>query len=275
MLPLLFGGGALAALALPASAQAHGIVGKADLPIPVWLFSWTAAIVLVVSFVALSTLWRTPQLQSEHRRRLARAADSDPNSHSRSGPLLEACGGAIGIALFVLVVYSGFAGAQVANANFSVTFIYVIFWVGIPVLSVLFGDLFASFSPWRASARLLRATLCARARARRAGAPALSSSARRVARDRRRGRVRLARARVRQSRRTAATGGAVARLLRADGHRDAAVRSRAVGRLGGRLRRVLQPALAALPADPRRARLSVPAPSTQRDHGAGAEARAW
>jgi hypothetical protein len=156
MLPLLFGGGAVAALVLPASAQAHGIVGKADLPIPVWLFSWTAAIVLVVSFVALSTLWRTPQLQSEHRRRLVRAADSDPGAHSRLGALLEACAGAIGIALFVLVVYSGFAGAQVANANFSVTFIYVIFWVGMPIASVLLGDIFSVLSPWRSCARAIR-----------------------------------------------------------------------------------------------------------------------
>ena len=51
-------------------AEAHGIVGRADLPIPVWLFSWAAAIVLVVSFVALSALWRSPQLQSEHRKPL-------------------------------------------------------------------------------------------------------------------------------------------------------------------------------------------------------------
>src|ERR1700728_124524 len=70
MLPLLLGATAVASLSAPASADAHGIVGKADLPIPVWLFSWTAAIVLVVSFVALSTLWRTPPLQVEHRRRL-------------------------------------------------------------------------------------------------------------------------------------------------------------------------------------------------------------
>src|ERR1700709_1587925 len=76
MLPLLLGAPALFAPALPASAGAHGIVGKADLPIPVWLFSWTAAIVLVVSFVALSTLWRTPQLQVEHRRRLRRSPRS-------------------------------------------------------------------------------------------------------------------------------------------------------------------------------------------------------
>jgi hypothetical protein len=33
----------------------------------------------------------------------------------------------IGLALFALVLYSGFAEAQIANANFSVTFIYVVF----------------------------------------------------------------------------------------------------------------------------------------------------
>ncbi len=70
LLPCTLGGLGLAALLFPAGASAHGIVGKADLPIPVWLFSWTAAIVLVVSFVALSTMWRSPQLQTEHRKRL-------------------------------------------------------------------------------------------------------------------------------------------------------------------------------------------------------------
>ena len=70
MLSTLLGGVASIALLLPATAEAHGIVGKANLPIPVWLFSWAAAIVLVVSFVALSTLWRTPQLQEPHLRRL-------------------------------------------------------------------------------------------------------------------------------------------------------------------------------------------------------------
>jgi hypothetical protein len=145
-LPLLLGGSVLLALALPASAEAHGIVGKADLPIPVWLFSWTAAIVLVVSFVALSTLWRTPQLQEQSRRRLFALPQA-----------LSWLASAVGVGLFVLVVYSGFAGAQVTNANFSVTFIYVIFWVGVPVLSVLFGDVFAALSPWRTCARVLTA----------------------------------------------------------------------------------------------------------------------
>jgi hypothetical protein len=146
LLPLLFGGLMLVSVGFPAAAQAHGIVGKADLPIPVWLFSWTAAIVLVVSFVALSTLWRTPQLQDSPQRRLIRLPQA-----------LDWLAGVAGLGLFALVVYSGFDGAQEANANFSVTFTYVVFWVGVPVMSVLFGNVFAAFSPWRTIARVLRA----------------------------------------------------------------------------------------------------------------------
>jgi len=146
----------LLALSLPASAQAHGIVGKADLPIPVWLFSWAAAIVLVVSFVALSTLWRVPQLQDQHARRLFALPQA-----------LEWLASLVGIGLFALVLYAGFAGHRFPNANFTVTFIYVIFWVGIPVASVLFGRTsFAAFSPWRTSARVLDGLALAAARGR-------------------------------------------------------------------------------------------------------------
>ncbi len=143
-LPLLLGWLGVASLVLPASAQAHGIVGKADLPIPVWLFSWAAAIVLVVSFVALSTMWTRPQLQQQHRRRLFRL----PEFFSWLASLL-------GLGLFAVVVYCGFAGSQVSLVNFSVTFIYVIFWVGVPVVSVLLGDVFGALSPWRTTARVL------------------------------------------------------------------------------------------------------------------------
>src|SRR5271163_3014001 len=123
-LAVLLGAQALVALALPASAEAHGIVGKADLPIPVWLFSWTATIVLVVSFVALSTMWTRPQLQEPHLRRLFKLPQ-----------VLEWLASLFGVAVFALVIYSGFDGAQVTQANFSVTLIYVVFWVGTPVAS--------------------------------------------------------------------------------------------------------------------------------------------
>jgi hypothetical protein len=149
MLAQLLGGVLLMALVVPASAEAHGIVGKADLPIPVWLFSWTAAIVLVVSFVALSTMWTRPQLQKPRLRRLFGL----PTAGFARGAVLEWLVGLFGVAVFALVLYSGFDGAQVTQANFSVTFIYVVFWVGVPVASVLFGDVFRALNPWRSCAR--------------------------------------------------------------------------------------------------------------------------
>jgi hypothetical protein len=135
-------GGLTAALLTPAPALAHGLVLKTDLPIPQWLFAWAAAVVLVVSFVALATLWPAPRLARLRERPLGRCPG-----------WLEPICGAIGIALFVLVVYAGIAGSQITTDNFTPTWIYVVFWVGLAFASILFGDAFRPFNPWRAFAR--------------------------------------------------------------------------------------------------------------------------
>jgi hypothetical protein len=134
-------GGAL----LPAPAAAHGISGRASLPVPAWLFAWAAAIVLVVSFVALSTMWSSPRLQEESVRRLGHVPR-----------WLTPVAGVVGAALFALVIYAGYEGVNSYTANWDPTFIYVIFWVGVPLVSVLFGDLFRAVSPWRVVARVIR-----------------------------------------------------------------------------------------------------------------------
>jgi hypothetical protein len=67
--------------------------------------------------------------------------------------LLEVLCGAIGVGVFVLVVYAGYAGAQVETANIAPTVIFVVFWVATPVVSAFAGDLFQFFSPWRAIGR--------------------------------------------------------------------------------------------------------------------------
>jgi hypothetical protein len=130
------------AVALPDAALAHGVVGREDLPIPKWLFGWAATAVLVASFVGLAVLWPAPRLEQPAERRLA----SVPK-------LLDPICAAIGVALFVLVVYAGFAGTTAAASNLTPTFVFVIFWVGLAILSPLFGDVFAAFNPWRAIAR--------------------------------------------------------------------------------------------------------------------------
>src|SRR5438270_13841641 len=140
---ILAGGAAVtSAAAWPSMALAHGLQGRADLPIPSWLFGWAAAIVLGASFVALAALWPEPRLQ-----------------HPRERPLFcipmvaDVVCGAIGIAIFVLVVYAGFAGTRTSMQNLAPNIVYVEFWVGFAVASVLFGDVFRAFNPWRATAR--------------------------------------------------------------------------------------------------------------------------
>ena len=146
VLTLLASGGAVAlSLLLPTAALAHGIAGKTDLPVPRWLFAWAAAVVLVVSFVALATLWPKPRLERARSRMLLRFPR-----------VLDPICGAIGVALFAIVVYAGLAGEQeLPTANLTPTFIYVLFWVGLPFLSLPFGDVFRAFNPWRAIARAL------------------------------------------------------------------------------------------------------------------------
>jgi hypothetical protein len=52
------------------------------------------------------------------------------------------------------VVYTGFEGTQEQNLNFAVTFVFVTFWLGMVVLSILLGDVFRALNPWRAIARV-------------------------------------------------------------------------------------------------------------------------
>jgi hypothetical protein len=143
---LVLGAGAAAALLAavlgPELAVAHGLVGREDLPIPRWLFGWAATAVLVVSFVGLAVLWPTARLEHATERAVARYPKA-----------LEVLCGAVGVALFAVVVWAGLAGTQSVNANLAPTFVYVIFWVGIPVVSLLLGDVFRPFNPWRAIGR--------------------------------------------------------------------------------------------------------------------------
>jgi hypothetical protein len=140
----LLGAAALA----PAPALAHGLVQRANLPLPEWLFGWAAAVVLVVSFVALAILWPQPRLERDRWRPLPGAAGRLLGSRA-----LEFALGALGVGLLVLVIVAGFAGSQNALSNFAPTFVFITFWVGLAFASALFGDVFRALNPWRALGR--------------------------------------------------------------------------------------------------------------------------
>jgi hypothetical protein len=130
---------------------AHGIGGKADVPISDTLALIAAAIVLVVSFVILALFWPRPKLEGDSWRPIG---TGDPRGAQPAfWQVIDVFCGAVGLALLVVVVWAGFAGVQTPSANIAPTFVYVVFWNGLVLASLLFGDLFRAFNPWRAAAR--------------------------------------------------------------------------------------------------------------------------
>ena len=121
---------------------AHGIVGRADLPIPVVWFAVAAAAVLVVSFLALAGGWETPRLERVRERALFGV------------PLaVEVFLGVLAVAVFAFTVYAGLAGTDSQQFNWAPNFVYIAFWPGVAFASLLFGDIFRVLSPWRAIGR--------------------------------------------------------------------------------------------------------------------------
>ena len=115
---------------------AHGIGGVRDLPVPAWLFFWGAAVVLVVSFVALGALWKRPLLSTRTEGRPV----TDGFSRVVLSTALRVVLQTVSVGLLVLVFAAAAVGDTDPFRNLAPTWIYVIFWLGVPLLSVLFGN---------------------------------------------------------------------------------------------------------------------------------------
>jgi hypothetical protein len=88
--------GALAATILTTArpAAAHGLGGRSDLPLPVWMFAYGAAGALVVSFAALAVLWPTARLEG------GRIGVLVPPASPRATEALAVVGRALGMVIF-------------------------------------------------------------------------------------------------------------------------------------------------------------------------------
>jgi hypothetical protein len=127
---------------------AHGIGGIRDLPVPRYVFFYGAAGVLVVSFVALVVLWKKPML--------AERAAGRPLPHALQrvllSPALRALVGVTSFAVLVFLWLGALIGENSSGVNFTPTFVFVYVWVGMVLVVVLLGNVWAVLSPWRAAA---------------------------------------------------------------------------------------------------------------------------
>lgn len=131
---------AVAGLAsVPAPALAHGIGGRADLPVPVSYFAAGAGIAIVVSFVLLSALWTAPRLQEMTER----AVTSAPWVRLTASVLRL-----VGLVGLATVAIAGLFDGSVGPLNVAPVLVFVYFWLVVPFLAALVGDLWRWMSPW-------------------------------------------------------------------------------------------------------------------------------
>jgi hypothetical protein len=146
----IFAGSLATFLATTGPAFAHGLGGRTDLPVPRWLFVFGAATALLVSFVALSTLWTEPRFEG----RPSRQARPSWIQSILTNRALE---WTIRILMLLFFVVVAMASARRANLTETIgpIVVYTWFWVGLPFAHVLLGNIWATLSPFDTIGRLV------------------------------------------------------------------------------------------------------------------------
>jgi len=134
---------------------AHGLGGRSDLPVPLWLAVYAGASAVLLSFLVLGTLWQTPKLKGSSAgspipEPLQRVIDARP---TRIGFR------ALGVLLLAITVLAAALGQNESATNPAPTWLYVWLWVGLVPASLAFGPVWRVLNPLRAfSAGVARLT---------------------------------------------------------------------------------------------------------------------
>ena len=110
----------------------HGIINVGDLPIPFNMVLNAAVLTVVLTFVFLKVSWKESILTSEET--------LFSTKQSLSGKLL-------GLLVLVLLTVTGLVNNEAAKFSITPLMLWVFLWIGVPVLGLLFGDLYAKFNP--------------------------------------------------------------------------------------------------------------------------------
>ena len=122
---------------------AHGVGSRQDLPLPFGLLLTGAALALVISFLALGLLWKQPRLRPTDGRLLPPALALALDSQAVRGAF-----GALSLALTAWTLLALLGGKDDAN-NPVPYVVYVWLWVGLALLSMLFGPIWRVLNPIR------------------------------------------------------------------------------------------------------------------------------
>jgi hypothetical protein len=123
-----------------------GHAGDAVLPAPTWLLAY-----LGLALVGLATLWAQSTVASAPRAGEAEPADSPPRWSA--GLVISRTAG---LAALVLTVVAAVVGPATPAGNLAPVLVLSIWWVGMPLVALLAGDVMRAINPFDSIAALAR-----------------------------------------------------------------------------------------------------------------------
>ena len=124
---------------------AHGVGSRADLPVPLALALYGAGLAVLVSFLALVLLWRSPRLRGDAA---GRAVPGSVQSLVDS-PVARGVLRTVVLVLTLLVAAVALVGPLSTNDNLAPFAVYVTLWVGLIPVSLLLGPVWSVVNPLR------------------------------------------------------------------------------------------------------------------------------
>jgi len=110
----------------------HGIGSVGDLPLPFSTVLNSAGLVILLTFVYLKISWKESIL--------IRKETFFREEQKLFGKL-------IGLILLFLLIFPGLINDEPANTSITPYIVWVFLWIGVPVLGLFFGDIYAKFNP--------------------------------------------------------------------------------------------------------------------------------
>ena len=129
-------------------AGAHGFGQRYELPLPLSLYLYGAATVVVLSFVVFGLFVRRAHVPRP-RAEIDLLATRVGRALAHPAVVLALRLAVLG--LFVVTVAAGLIGDQNPYRNIAPTLVWIIWWVGLAYVAAFAGDLWALVNPWRSA----------------------------------------------------------------------------------------------------------------------------
>ena len=110
----------------------HGVVNVGDLPIPFDIVLNSSALVVLITFVYLKVSWKESIITPRQE------VFNDKQNF---------IGKLFGIIILFLLVAPGIFGNESSKTSIAPLILWVFLWIGVPVIGLLFGDIYSKFNP--------------------------------------------------------------------------------------------------------------------------------